>query len=102
MALVCQVVTCTFEASQIEKAIIFGVLLSLTAHSAISLVFGPFEFYFAMLYIFYIEYFLVIWDRLQFYKKTWKVFDIAALLFSLTVYEWQHIFNGSYMGWRKF
>jgi hypothetical protein len=54
-----------------EMAIIFGVPISFTVCtlSNIPFVFGRFEFYFALLYIFYIEYALVIRDRLQFYRK---------------------------------
>jgi hypothetical protein len=52
-------------------AIIFGVPISLTVCtlSNIPFVFGLFEFYFALLYILYIEYVLVIWGRFQFNKK---------------------------------
>jgi hypothetical protein len=64
VALICQVVTCTFGLSRFKMAIIFSVPISLTVctWSNIPFVFGRFEFYFALLYIFYIEYVLV--DRL--------------------------------------
>jgi hypothetical protein len=71
VAMVCQVVTSAFDASWFEMAIIFSVPISLTVCtlSNIPFVFGQFEFYFALVYILYIEYVLVIWGRLQFYKK---------------------------------
>jgi hypothetical protein len=71
VALVCQMVTRTFYASWFEMAITFGVPISLTVCtlSNISFVFGRFELYFALLYIFYIEYVLVIRGRLQFFKN---------------------------------
>jgi hypothetical protein len=71
VALVCQVVTCASDASGFEVAIIFGAPISLTVYILrnISFVFGRFEFYFVALYIFYIEYVLLIQDRLQFYKE---------------------------------
>jgi hypothetical protein len=58
VALVCQMVTCTFQASRFEMAIIFGVPISLTVCtlSNIPFVFGRFEFYFALLYVFYKKY----------------------------------------------
>jgi hypothetical protein len=54
-----------------EIAVSSGVPISLTVCtlSNIPFVFGLFEFYFALLYTFYIEYVLVIWDRFQFYKN---------------------------------
>jgi hypothetical protein len=73
VALVCQVVICASHASRFEMAIIFGVPISLTVCN-ISIEFGRFEFYFALLYIFYIEYVLVIRGRFQFYKKHGKVY----------------------------
>jgi hypothetical protein len=87
-------------------AIIFGVPMSLTVCtlSTIPFVFGRFEFYLAMLYIFYTEYLLVIQDRFQFYKKHTKnmesgslvpyclifqIFVTACLSFSVSV--WIHV-----------
>jgi hypothetical protein len=71
VALICQVATCAFDASRFEMAIILGVPISLTVCtlSNISFVFGWFKFCFVLLYIFYIEYALVIPGRLQFYRK---------------------------------
>jgi hypothetical protein len=71
VALVCQVVTCAFDTSRFETAIIFGVPIYLTVCtlSHIPFVFGRFKFYFALLHIFYVEYALVIRGRLQFYRK---------------------------------
>jgi hypothetical protein len=67
-------VTCAFHTSRFEMAMIFGVPTSSTVctMSNISFVFGQFKFYFALLYIFYFEYVLVIWGRLKFYKKHGK------------------------------
>jgi hypothetical protein len=47
-------VTCVFDACQFEMAIFFGVPISLTVCTLnnIPFVFGRFEFYFALLYIF--------------------------------------------------
>jgi hypothetical protein len=65
-------------------AIIFGVPISLTVCtlSNIYFLFGQIEFYFALLYIFYIEYVLVIGGRLQFYKKHGKSF-LSSVLFNV-------------------
>jgi hypothetical protein len=84
VALVCQVVTCAFHTSWFELAIIFGVPISLTVFTLgnIPFVFGWFEFYFALLYVFYIEYVLVIWGRLQFYKKHGK-WLLSSVLFNI-------------------
>jgi hypothetical protein len=62
VALVCQMVSCTFHASWFVMTIIFGLPISLTlcTLSNIPFVFGQFEFYFALLYIFCIEYVLAI------------------------------------------
>jgi hypothetical protein len=50
VSLVCQMVTCAFDASQFEMAVISGVPISLTVCrlSNIPVVFGWFEFYFAL------------------------------------------------------
>jgi hypothetical protein len=66
-------------------AIIFGVPISLTVCtlSNISFVFGQFEFYFALLYIFYIEYVLVIRGRLQFLKK-YGMWLLSSVLFNVS------------------
>jgi hypothetical protein len=71
VALVCHAVTCAFDASRFEMAIIFGVPISLTvcAYGNIPFLFGRFELHFALLYTFYIEYVLAIWGRFQFYKN---------------------------------
>jgi hypothetical protein len=65
------VFTCAFDASGFEMAIIFGVPIFLTVGTLnnIPFVFGQFKFYFALLYILYIEYVHVIRGRFQFYKK---------------------------------
>jgi hypothetical protein len=65
---VCQVVTCAFDTSQFEVAMLFGVPTSLIVCTLgnIPFEFGWLEFYFAALYIFSIEYVLVIRDKLQF------------------------------------
>jgi hypothetical protein len=57
VALVCQVVTCAFNASWFEIAIIAGMPIFLTVRTSsnIPFVFGRFEFYFALVYIFYME-----------------------------------------------
>jgi hypothetical protein len=57
VALICQVVTYAFDACRLEMAIIFGMPTSLTfcILSNIPSVFGPFEFYFTLLYIFYTD-----------------------------------------------
>jgi hypothetical protein len=56
-----------FHASRSEMAIIFGVpiLFTVCTLNNISFVFGRFEFYFALLYVLYIDYVLVIGDRLE-------------------------------------
>jgi hypothetical protein len=71
VALVCQVVTCAFDACQFDVAIIFGVSIPLRVCtlSNIPSVFGQLKFYFALLCIFYIEYVPVILTRFQFYNK---------------------------------
>jgi hypothetical protein len=78
LALVCEV------ASRFAKAIIFGVPISLTVctFSNMPFVFGRFEFYFELLYIFYTEYVLVIQGRLQFYKKLGK-WLLSFVLFNI-------------------
>jgi hypothetical protein len=55
-------VTCVFDASQFKVTIVFGVPISLEicTLSNIPFVFGQFGFYFALLYIFYVEYIFVI------------------------------------------
>jgi hypothetical protein len=52
VALVCQVVTCAFDTSQSEVAIISGVPISLIVCTLnnIPFAFGRFKFYFALLY----------------------------------------------------
>jgi hypothetical protein len=62
----------------------FGVTISLTVStlSNIPFVFGRFEFYFALLYVFYIEYVLVIRGRLQFYKKHGR-WLLSSVLFNV-------------------
>jgi hypothetical protein len=84
VALVCQVVTCAFHTPRFEIAIVVSAPLSLTvcALDNISFVFGGFKFYFALLYIFYIEYVHVIWGRFQFYKKHEK-WLLSSLLFNV-------------------
>jgi hypothetical protein len=64
--------------------IIFGVPISLTVctWSNIPFVFGRFEFYFALLYIFYIEYVLDIRGRLKLYKKHGK-WKLSSVLFNI-------------------
>jgi hypothetical protein len=81
VALVWQVVTGAFHASWFEMAIIFGVSISLTVCTlnSISFVFGQFEFYFALLYIFYMEYALVIRGRLKFNKRHGKWLPSSVL-----------------------
>jgi hypothetical protein len=66
-------------------AIIFGVPISLTVCtlSNIPFVVGQFEFYFALLYIFYIECVFVIRGRLQLYKKHGK-WLLSSVLFKVT------------------
>jgi hypothetical protein len=70
LPLVCQVFTCTFDAFQFNMATISGMSISLAVctSSNIPFVFGWFEFYFALLYIFYIEFALIIRGRFQFCK----------------------------------
>jgi hypothetical protein len=84
VALVCQVVTCAFHTSRFEMAIIFGVPISLTVctFGNMHFVFGRFEFYFALLYIFNIEYVLVIQGRLQFHEKHGK-WLLSFVLFNI-------------------
>jgi hypothetical protein len=89
MVLVCQVVTCALHAPRFEMVIIFYVPISLTVCtlSNISFVFRLFEFNFALLYIFYNEYVLVIRSRFQFYKNYGRlvlyclIFDIFVTVF---------------------
>jgi hypothetical protein len=83
LAMLCQMVTCAFHASRFEMAIIFSVPISLTVIlSNIPFVFRLFEFYFALLYVFYIEYSLVIRSRHQFYKKHGK-WSLSSVLFNI-------------------
>jgi hypothetical protein len=65
VVLVCQVVNCAFVAFRIEMVIIFGVPISLTVCTLnnIPFVFGRFEFYFTLMYVFYIKYVFVIRGR---------------------------------------
>jgi hypothetical protein len=71
MALIRQMVTCSFHASRFKMAIIFGVPISLTVYTVcnISGVFGRFEFYFTLLQKFCIEDIFVIRGRLKVYKN---------------------------------
>jgi hypothetical protein len=77
-------VTCSFHAFRFEMAIIFGVPISLTVCtlSNISFVFGLLKFDFALLYVFYIEYVLVIRCRLKTYKKRGGRIDVVIIDFS--------------------
>jgi hypothetical protein len=67
-------VTCAFDASWCEVTIVLGVPMSLAicTLSNIPFVFGRFEFYLALLYIFYVEYIYIIWCWVQVYKKALK------------------------------
>jgi hypothetical protein len=71
VTMVCQMVTCAFDASQFEVTIISGVSISLAicTLSNIPFVVGQFKFYFALLYIFYVEYNFIIWGWFQAYKE---------------------------------
>jgi hypothetical protein len=82
VALVCQVVTGAFDTFQFEMTI-FGVPISLTVCtlSNIPFVFGRFEFYFALLYIFYIKYIFVIRGRFQFYKDSLVLYCLLFQMF---------------------
>jgi hypothetical protein len=88
LALVCQVITCSFDVYQFEMTINFGVLMSLAicTLSNISFVFKRFEFYFTLLYIFYIEY-VIIRGRFQFYKKNMEKGSLVlhCLIFQMFV-----------------
>jgi hypothetical protein len=67
VAHICQVIAGAFDASWFEVAVVFGVLVSLAVCTLgnVSFVFGQFEFYFDLLYVFDIEYtILVVWGRL--------------------------------------
>jgi hypothetical protein len=88
-----------FHERQFLMAIIFGVPMSLTVFtlSNVPFVFGRFEFYFALFFILYIEYVLVIWDRLKFYKNLesgslvlycliFQIFVIVCPSFSISVF----------------
>jgi hypothetical protein len=82
VALVCQVVTCTFDASRFEMAIIFGVpILTVCTLSNIHFVFGWFEFYFALLYISALNVSLLFWA--DFSYKNMK--SGSLVLYSLIV-----------------
>jgi hypothetical protein len=78
---------CALDASWFEVAINFGVPISSIVCTLINIpfVFGRFEFYFALLYIFYIEYALVIWDRFQFYKK--KNMESGSLVLYCVIFQ---------------
>jgi hypothetical protein len=66
-----QMVGCTSRASRFEVTVVFVVYISfpICTLNNIPFVFGRFEFYFALLYIFYIEYVFVIPGWFQVYKE---------------------------------
>jgi hypothetical protein len=63
------------------RIVVVPISLTVCALSNIPFVFGRFEFYFALLYIFYNENVLVIWGRFQF-KKAWD-WSLNSVLFDI-------------------
>jgi Ca2+/Na+ antiporter len=78
------VVSCAFDASQIEVTIIFGVYIFSTVCtlSDIPSVFRQFEFYLVLLYIFCIVYIFVIQGRFHAYKEHLERY-LSSTLFNI-------------------
>jgi hypothetical protein len=76
------VLTCAFDASWFKVAVVFGVPVSLAVCTLgiLSFVSGRFKFYFALLYVFDIEYILVIQGRLQFDEEHGEWEFVSVLL----------------------
>jgi hypothetical protein len=74
VTVLCGVITCAFDTSWFEMAVVFCVFVSLAvcALSNIPFVLGRFKFDFALLKVLDKEDVLVVRSRFQLHKKTWK------------------------------